>query len=502
MYTNKKIIITLIVLGLFYKIKQILFQNNTIISLSNRNKNHMILPNFLSLKYKNQILESIKSYTFSVCKKNIKDILFLSSTDLKGTIIESIYKKLNPSKYIGKNLYTIDLYTSNEALSPFKIIHYGANNKINQGIDWHIDKKITNGDEYNMIITLFDTSDSIFIYKSDKTIKFYKLPILSAEIHNKGKIPHKVIKQTYGERISLVFSYSTHQQKNTLTNKISNIYHNIQLYLPINKKCLVIGGINGIGGEIVRILNQINCDVYILGRINDSSKNILKKEKYIDCDLADMKSVFKAIINIKNMNIKFDEIYFNAGIDYRPSITTYGFNETFQVNVLSQFIIFKLCIKNEFIHTESKILFISSLRSRFCSNNNILNKAILGKSNNYGETKLIINMIGNYFSREKNMNIVCIHPGIVDTNLMKRHKFKKIILDKMYNLITPTQSCAYILNIFYSKPKWNGEYIEITKGGVIKYINIKLLNNEINLIINQLDIISNKIIHKFNSPQI
>ena len=169
-------------------------------------------------------------------------------------------------------------------------------------MNWHYDKKLTVGNEYNMVITIVDTSDMVYIYKSkNNDFKFIKLAVLSSEIHNKDTIVHKVTNQTYGKRMVVIFTYSTQlgENKYNLQNKLLNsIYYSKQLLY--RKKCLIIGGENGIGGEIVHILKATNCNIFILGR------NTIHSNKNIFCDLSDLKSVFKALDYIIKMGLVFD----------------------------------------------------------------------------------------------------------------------------------------------------------------------------------------------------
>ena len=144
---------------------------------------------------------------------------------------------------------------------------------------------------------------------------------------------------------------------------------------------------------------------------------------------------------------------------------------------------------------------MSSVRSKFCFKKNILEKAMSNVKNNYGPTKLIIRIITYFFAKNKGLNIMCIHPGIVDTNLMKRSHLKKKVLNKMFNLITPLQSSIFILNIFYSKPKWSGEYIEIIKTGH-KYQELNISNKDVRKIINTLEKLTNKCYTLFHNNDI
>jgi len=453
--------------------------------------NHLYLSNYLEKTSSEIIIKTIEKYTF-IKDKNFD---FLPSKSLKGSFIEDIYKKLNPSYYLKKPVYTIPLYNNSDGLSPFKVIKYGSDNK-GEGMRWHYDRKITIGKEYNVVVTIFDTSDMVFIYKSNNgTPIFMKLPVLSAEIHNKDTIVHKVTFQTYGQRIVLVFTYSTdiYRNKYNFKNKVLNsLYYTKRLIYK--KKCLIIGGTNGIGGGIVRFLNEIDCNIFILGK---TANNSIKGIKNIFCDLSDLNSVFKAINKIKHMEIVFDEIYNNSGVDFEPIITSDGLNKTFQINVLSHYVILSFLFNAGCINKKSKILLMSSPRSRFCQKELILEKSMSNIKNNYGATKYILRIIAKFFSDKKGLNILSIHPGIVDTKLMRRSKFKKFLLNKIFNLISVNQSSIYILNAFYSKHKWNGEYTEILKDGSQKYYNTTVSNNEINQIINTLEELTKKAYLKF-----
>jgi len=116
-------------------------------------------------------------------------------------------------------------------------------------------------------------------------------------------------------------------------------------------KVLITGGTNGMGKGVVKALAEyagetneiiILCRSEQLGHttINElTMSNTSAALSLVVCDLADMKAVKAAVLEIRHKHDYLDAIFINAGLGYaaKQIETVDGMDSHFQVNYLSQF---------------------------------------------------------------------------------------------------------------------------------------------------------------------
>ncbi|MBU0936067.1 MAG: SDR family NAD(P)-dependent oxidoreductase [Spirochaetes bacterium] len=116
-------------------------------------------------------------------------------------------------------------------------------------------------------------------------------------------------------------------------------------------KILITGASNGMGRGVANALAEYraeNNELILLCRSEAlglqtiaelQAKNRAAEFSLVLCDLSDMDSVRRAVLEIKDRHSFLDSIFINAGIGYaaRQLITPDGMDSHFQVNYLSQF---------------------------------------------------------------------------------------------------------------------------------------------------------------------
>ncbi|KAF0552781.1 NADP-binding protein [Gigaspora margarita] len=216
-----------------------------------------------------------------------------------------------------------------------------------------------------------------------------------------------------------------------------------------NKVIIITGSTNGIGKSLARIISSYNPKRLILPIRNKKNGELLldyikvSKDGNVECielwhmDLADLHSV-------KNFADKFikeiGELHYlwnNAGICSEIAKTKDNFEQQFQVNHLSHFLLTSLLIstiKNSATpESPCKIIYTSSYAQRFGKINldNLNDEQTRSLSELYSNSKLMNIIYSNELNRRlKDSNIIstACHPGFISTNIGSNNFFINFIL--------------------------------------------------------------------------
>ncbi|HEY8992318.1 MAG TPA: SDR family NAD(P)-dependent oxidoreductase [Candidatus Microsaccharimonas sp.] len=232
------------------------------------------------------------------------------------------------------------------------------------------------------------------------------------------------------------------------------------------KKTIIITGASaGIGEAAARELAKDN-RVVIVGR----SKQTLKVAKelgvdYFRADYSDLASVRKLAKDLLKACPRIDFLINNAGGIMKSIVNTKdGFEQTFQVNYLAQFLLTNL-LMDRLIASKGAVINTSSAAHRFArlrfDNIQFAGAPFVA----YGNAKLLDLMHAQELARRfghKGVDAVSFHPGVVATNFAQSTNGP---FAWMYNtavkavLKTPAQGADTLVWLANNRPLWqNGGY--------------------------------------------
>ncbi|XP_044595631.1 WW domain-containing oxidoreductase isoform X2 [Cotesia glomerata] len=144
-----------------------------------------------------------------------------------------------------------------------------------------------------------------------------------------------------------------------------------------NKVALITGSNTGIGFETAKSLAVHGCTVIMACRNSKKAADAIRKIKSIrnnaTCealfmDLSSLRNVKNAVNEFKQKFRALDILILNAGIFAHPySLTEDGYEQTFQVNYLSQYYLTVLLEDHLKISTDSRVVVVASESHRFSS---------------------------------------------------------------------------------------------------------------------------------------
>ena len=200
-----------------------------------------------------------------------------------------------------------------------------------------------------------------------------------------------------------------------------------------NKKIIVTGATGGIGNSIIKSFIQHQAKVLATGTNEEKLKSL--KDTYSDIltkkfDISkhdDIENFIEEATNDLGGNL--DILINNAGIT-RDNISLRmshkEWNEVININLTSTFLLCKFCLKKMIKNKFGKIVNITS---------------VVGHTGNVGQANYAASKSGIIgFSKslaleyaKKNININCISPGFIKTNMTEKidPKFKELILAKI-----------------------------------------------------------------------
>ena len=198
---------------------------------------------------------------------------------------------------------------------------------------------------------------------------------------------------------------------------------------------VVTGGASGIGKGIVKNLLISGAKVATIGRSEESLKSLFKEFKdlgeiiYIPANVKnhlEVKDAFKKIIEKWG---KVNILVNNAGItDDKLAIrmTEESWNEVIDINLKGTFNCIKNALPNMIKNKSGKIINITSV---------VGHTGNVGQANYAASKSGIIGMSKSLALEyaKKNININCISPGFIKTNMTEKidPKFKELILAKI-----------------------------------------------------------------------
>ena len=198
-----------------------------------------------------------------------------------------------------------------------------------------------------------------------------------------------------------------------------------------SKNALITGATSGIGMVIAKHLVQSGYSVIVLGRSKEKldllksrliSINPYCNVKTILCDLASIHSVKEASESVKSLTKSIDLLVLNAGLwNFEFKETEDKIEETFQVNLLSQILIFneleELVPKND----ESKVIFTSSgLHQGEIQFEDLEFRQHFSGFRAYRQSKLGLLLLTRWLANQDEyagISFFSVHPGMVNTNL-------------------------------------------------------------------------------------
>ena len=199
-----------------------------------------------------------------------------------------------------------------------------------------------------------------------------------------------------------------------------------------NKNIIVTGASGGIGNSIVEKLYEYGANILASGtrveKLNDL-RNKFEKIKILQFDISQTENIEEFIDNASNKLGGLDCIINNAGITrdnlaIRMSIEEW--QKVIDINLTSTFLMSKFAIKKMLKNKKGKIINITSV---------VGHTGNLGQAN-YTASKAGIVAMSKSLAIEyakKNININCISPGFIKTNMTDKidDKFKEAIISKI-----------------------------------------------------------------------
>tara|TARA_B100002052_G_scaffold275861_1_gene280104 strand:- start:1639 stop:2376 length:738 start_codon:yes stop_codon:yes gene_type:complete len=236
-----------------------------------------------------------------------------------------------------------------------------------------------------------------------------------------------------------------------------------------NKKIIVTGATGGIGQSIVKSLSENGAKVLATGTKNeklDKLKAEFKNIEILKFDISDTSKIEEFIENAFNkLDGNLDCLVNNAGITQDNLAIRMNLDEwkkVIDINLTSTFLLSKFGVKKMLKNKSGKIINITSV---------VGHTGNLGQAN-YTASKAGIIAMSKSLAIEyakKNININCISPGFIKTNMTEKidPKFKEIIVSKIPSarLGDPKDIANAVLFLASSESDYiNGETLHVNGG--------------------------------------
>ena len=193
----------------------------------------------------------------------------------------------------------------------------------------------------------------------------------------------------------------------------------------------ITGSTGGIGREICKQLAKNGENLVFVDRNLQKSKKLASeilneypntKIDFVSCDMADLDTVNNAVNELSKL--KIDTLVLNAGIYNVPlSMLQCGYNNVFQVNFLSQYILTKKLLSQ----ADSSIKKVVAVGSIAYKNIKFKSDDVDYSKNKkpfevYGNSKKFLMMSMFFLAKDfQNVNFCVAHPGISSTNMITHY---------------------------------------------------------------------------------
>ena len=236
-----------------------------------------------------------------------------------------------------------------------------------------------------------------------------------------------------------------------------------------NKNIIITGASGGIGNSIVKRLNDCKANILASGTRAeklDELKSKFNNIKILKFDISQVDKVEEFIENASSeLGGNLDCIVNNAGITKDNLAIRMNLDEwrkVIDINLTSTFLLSKYSIKKMLKNKSGKIINITS---------------VVGHTGNLGQTNYTASKAGIVAMSKslaieyakKNININCISPGFIKTNMTDKidEKFKEIIISKIPSarLGEPEDIANAVLFLASNQSDYiNGETLHVNGG--------------------------------------
>ncbi len=199
-----------------------------------------------------------------------------------------------------------------------------------------------------------------------------------------------------------------------------------------NKTILISGSTDGIGKETAKQAVKQGADIIVHGRIQERVNETVKELSELNggvqifgikADFTKLEEVYQAANVIVEKFSQIDIIFNNAAdFFHEKKMTKDGFEQTFQVNYLSHFLLTHMLLPLIKDVEGSKLLNVTSMiHSSSIDFENLQGETNYSGSGAYSLSKLL-NILHTYkltdMLSENKTKANCLHPGVIETKLL------------------------------------------------------------------------------------
>jgi len=245
-----------------------------------------------------------------------------------------------------------------------------------------------------------------------------------------------------------------------------------------NKNILVTGAARGIGAEITKLLAEQNAHVILSCR--DSASGEKLKQAIISenpkakitvlggADTSDLDAMKHFIHSVKSVlnGEPLHGLILNAGVaGVKHQLSPQGFESQVATNVLGHHLLAALLINELNKGLDSRIVYVTG-DIYVLANNCTLDFQYPNKQANLAYARSKLGVSWNAFSMAEHLRktnsgvkVVCIHPGVVNTELVGR----KNILKDLF-LVSPEKSASAVIYALTEPDLKSGDYLHNARG--------------------------------------